>query len=47
MYDLQNDPLEKTNLAYSGYERSAAQDKQFKRLKKKLAKAQKTRLQPL
>ena len=47
MYDLKNDPNEKTNLAYKGYERTPAQQKQFKRLKRKLARVQKTRLQPL
>ncbi len=47
MYDLKTDPLEKTNLAYSGYERTPAQQKQLERLKRKLARVQKTRLQPL
>ena len=47
MYDLKEDPLERTNLAYSGYERSPAQEKQFRRLRRKLARVQKTRLQPL
>jgi arylsulfatase A-like enzyme len=47
MYDLKTDPLEKTNLAYSGYERSPAQEKQYRRLKRKLARVEKTRLQPL
>ena len=47
MYDLKNDPLERTNLAYSGYERTASEEKQYKRLKRKLARVEKTRLQPL
>jgi arylsulfatase A-like enzyme len=47
MYDLKNDPLETKNLAYKGYERSPAQEKQFQRLKRKLARVEKTRLQPL
>jgi choline-sulfatase len=47
MYDLQTDPLEQTNLAYKGYERSEAQEKQFQRLKRKLARVEKTRLKPL
>jgi arylsulfatase A-like enzyme len=47
MYDLKTDPLEKTNLAFKGYERSPAQQKQFQRLKRKLARVEKTRLQPL
>ncbi len=47
MYDLKTDPLEKTNLAYQGYERSPAQEKQYQRLKRKLARVEKTRLQAL
>jgi arylsulfatase A-like enzyme len=47
MYDLKNDPLEKANLAYSGYKRTPEQEKQFQRLKRKLARVEKTRLQPL
>jgi len=47
MYDLKTDPLEKTNLAYKGYERPPAQEKQYRRLKRKLARVEKTRLQPL
>jgi choline-sulfatase len=47
MYDLKTDPLEETNLAYKGYERSEAQEKQFQRLKRKLARVEKTRLKPL
>jgi arylsulfatase A-like enzyme len=47
MYDLKTDPLEKTNLAYKGYERSAKQDEEFKRLKRKLARVEKTRLKSL
>ena len=47
MYDLKTDPAEKTNLAYEGYERSEAEEKQFQRLKRKLARVEKTRLKPL
>ncbi len=47
MYDLKTDPLETKNLAYKGYERTEAQEKQFQRLKRKLARVEKTRLQPL
>ena len=47
MYDLKTDPLEKTNLAFKGYERSPAEEKQFQRLKRKLARVEKTRLRPL
>jgi len=47
MYDIKKDPLEQTNLAYKGYERSATEEKQLQRMKKKLARVEKTRLQPL
>ncbi|HEV7614703.1 MAG TPA: sulfatase-like hydrolase/transferase [Solirubrobacterales bacterium] len=46
MYDLKTDPYEETNLAYKGYERTEAQEKQFQRLKRKLARVEKTRLHP-
>jgi arylsulfatase A-like enzyme len=44
MYDLKADPEETRNLAYEGYERTPAEEKQFRRLKAKLAKVEKTRL---
>jgi arylsulfatase A-like enzyme len=44
MYDLKTDPLEKKNLAYEGYERSDREEAQFQRLKRKLARVEKTRL---
>lgn len=44
MYDLKTDPLEKKNLAYEGYERSPREEAQFQRLKRKLARVEKTRL---
>jgi choline-sulfatase len=47
MYDLKLDPLERTNLAYSDYDRSPEQERQYKRLRRKLAKVQRERLQPL
>jgi choline-sulfatase len=47
MYDLKADPLERQNLAAPGYERTPEQEKQYKRLRKKLAEVKKTRLQPL
>lgn len=47
MYDLKNDPLEKRNLAFSGHKRTPRQDEEFRRLKRKLARVEKTRLQPL
>jgi arylsulfatase A-like enzyme len=46
MYDLKTDPLEEKNLAYPGYERSAREEKEFLRLKKKLAQVEKQRLHP-
>jgi choline-sulfatase len=47
MYDLEFDPLETTNLAYSGYRRTAEQNRQYTRLRRKLARVEQTRLQPL
>jgi hypothetical protein len=47
MYDLRNDPLESTNLAYRGYDRTPAEEKQFRRLQAKLVKVWNERLQPL
>ena len=47
MYDLKTDPLEKHNLAYTEYQAHAEQEREFKRLKRKLARVEKTRLQPL
>jgi choline-sulfatase len=47
LYDLKTDPNEEVNLAFDGYERTAAQEREFLRLKKKLAKVEKTRLKPL
>ncbi len=47
MYDLKTDPKETTNLAWPGYTRTAAQEKQFQRLQKKLARIKRTRLKPL
>jgi hypothetical protein len=47
MYDLANDPLETTNLAYRGYARTPAQQRQFVRLNKNLDEVIATRLQPL
>jgi choline-sulfatase len=47
MYDLEVDPLERTNLAYKHYKRTPAQQREYKRLRAKLAKVQQTRLQPL
>ncbi len=47
MYDLKNDPLETRNLAYNGHKRTPREDAEFKRLKRKLARIERTRLKPL
>lgn len=47
MYDLKTDPLERTNLAYKGYMRTPEQERQYRRLRRKLARVEETRLQPL
>lgn len=47
MYDLKADPLEQTNLAWEGYQRTPEQEAEFARLKQKLAEVQQTRLAPL
>jgi choline-sulfatase len=47
MYDLGTDPLERVNLAYKGHKRTPAQQREFKRLRAKLAHVERTRLQPL
>ena len=47
MYDLKTDPLERTNLAYKHHRRTAEQEREYRRLKRKLAGVQRTRLQPL
>ena len=47
MYDLKRDPLERKNLAYDGYNRTPTQQKQYLRLRRKLAKVKAQRLQPL
>ena len=47
MYDLKTDPLEQKNLAYPGYTRTAEQEREFRRLQKRLAKIKQTRLKPL
>jgi hypothetical protein len=46
-YDMDNDPQEKTNLAWKDRKRTAEQEREFTRMKRKLAKVQKTRLRPL
>ncbi len=47
MYDLKADPLERKNLAYKGHKRTSVQNREYKRLRRKLAEVEKTRLQPL
>jgi len=47
MYDLKRDPLEKRNIAYPEYERTPLQEREMKRLKRKLARVEKKRLRPL
>jgi arylsulfatase A-like enzyme len=47
LYDLKNDPNERKNLAWPTHKRTQLQEREFQRLKKKLARVQKTRLRPL
>jgi choline-sulfatase len=47
MYDLKRDPNEERNLAAPGHKRSPLEEREFKRLQKKLAAVQKARLHPL
>jgi choline-sulfatase len=47
MYDLKTDPLERINLAHKVHKRSPEVKRQYRRLRRKLARVQKTRLQPL
>jgi hypothetical protein len=47
MYDLQKDPLERTNLAYKSYQRTPEQERQYTRLRAKLARVARTRLKPM
>jgi choline-sulfatase len=47
MYDLKRDPNEQKNLGAPGYQRSPLEEREFKRLQKKLAAVEKARLHPL
>ncbi|HEY1277913.1 MAG TPA: sulfatase-like hydrolase/transferase [Thermoleophilaceae bacterium] len=47
MYDLRKDPLERRNIAYRKHHRTPEQERQFLRLRRKLARVQRTRLRPL
>ncbi len=47
MYDLKTDPLKRTNLAHKHHKRSPQAEREYKRLRRKLARVERTRLQPL
>ena len=47
MYDLVKDPLERRNLAHRPGRMTRAQRAQFRRLKKRIARVEKTTLAPL
>jgi hypothetical protein len=47
MYDLKHDPHERINLAHRGHRRTPAQQKQYVRLRRKLARVKAHRLRPL
>ncbi|MBB4638106.1 sulfatase-like hydrolase/transferase [Longimicrobium terrae] len=47
MYDLNADPLEKTNLAWRGYQRTEREELAFLRLQRLMAEVEQTRLAPL
>ncbi len=47
MYDLLTDPLETTNLARPAYRRTPPEEAQYSRLRRKLARVESSRLQPL
>jgi hypothetical protein len=47
MYDLRTDPLERKNLAWWSYRRSAEEQRELGRLLAKLERVKATRLQPL
>ena len=47
LYDLQLDPLERHNLGNRGAKLTPQQQREFKRLKRKLALVERTRLEPL
>jgi choline-sulfatase len=47
MYDLEKDPHETKNFAASGFKKNKEQRKAFRKLQKKLASVEATRLQPL
>jgi arylsulfatase A-like enzyme len=47
LYDLRHDPLEKRNLAHRGTKLTPHQQSEYRRLKRKLAQVERTRLVPL
>ena len=47
LYHPKKDPLETTNLAAPGYRRNRFEEQQYKRMRRKLAEVEATRLQPL
>jgi choline-sulfatase len=44
MYDLKRDPLERRNLAWPGTKRTQEQERQYRRLRRRLARVKETRL---
>jgi hypothetical protein len=44
MYDLKHDPNERRNIAYPGHKRTAEQQRQYVRLRRKLSRVEQTRL---
>jgi choline-sulfatase len=46
MYDLEHDPLEQHNIAHRGAKRTKLQEREFRRLKRKLARVERMRLHP-
>jgi arylsulfatase A-like enzyme len=46
MYDLKTDPLEQHNIAHESAKRTPKQEQELQRLKRKLARVEKTRLKP-
>jgi choline-sulfatase len=47
MYDLRRDPLERHNIAAPGYKRNEREQRELRRLKRRLAKVTRERLKPL
>ena len=47
MYDLKNDPNERKNLAAPGFRRNLVQQREYRRLRKKLARVEAIRLRPI